>query len=285
MTGQSAPGERSFTIRGSGGMIWNRTINVSPESIEVLKKPDKIEETCPLSKARLVCCEYWESRTGMMGPVATRKLILELWDANGKPLVSSKGTSPCYVENFTATDVERLAEAIAKLRPDTLVVRKTLDKTEARNFLSAPSGSWKCPHCQGVNPVSERLWRVQQARAARTTFIGMFPPGEVVCSQCKRAANIETLAPEATGCFIATAALGSSSAAQLMVLQQFRDRHLHSFRLGRWFVAVYYRVSPPIAALISRHPRLRILVRDWLVLPSATVISKLKLGDSDKIRV
>jgi len=277
MADQWADGN-AFTIRASGGIIWNRSVRVSRESVEVFKKAEKIEDSWPLSKARLVCCEYFEVRAGLLGPVTTRKLVLDLWDENGAALYGSKGLSRCYVDNFTATDVQRLSEAIAELRPDTFVLSKTLSEWEVERFLSAPSGSWNCPHCQAVNPASERLWRVQQARATHTTFVGMFPPGEVVCTHCKRITNIETLVPEAKGCFIATAALGSSSATELIVLQQFRDRYLQSFRLGRWFVAAYYRVSPPIAVLINRHPTLRILVRQWFVRPAAGLVSKLKMG-------
>jgi len=67
------------------------------------------------------------------------------------------------------------------------------------------------------------------------------------------------LAPRA--CFIATAAYGSDSAAELAVLRRFRDEVLLQTALGTAFVDLYYRVSPPVAETVARKPVLAALVR------------------------
>ncbi len=67
------------------------------------------------------------------------------------------------------------------------------------------------------------------------------------------------------GCFIATAAYGTEDARDVALLRQFRDEYLQTNAVGRVFVETYYRVSPPIASVISTHPALKKLVRAALV--------------------
>jgi hypothetical protein len=63
------------------------------------------------------------------------------------------------------------------------------------------------------------------------------------------------------GCFIATAAYGADSAADVMVLRQFRDEFLLGNAPGRAFVKAYYNLSPPMASYIADRPTLRTAVR------------------------
>jgi hypothetical protein len=79
------------------------------------------------------------------------------------------------------------------------------------------------------------------------------------------------------GCFIATAAYGSYLDPQVQVLRDFRDTWLLTNAPGRAFVAVYYRLSPPIADVISRHETLKMLIR-LLLTPVIFVISNFMLA-------
>jgi uncharacterized repeat protein (TIGR02543 family) len=68
-------------------------------------------------------------------------------------------------------------------------------------------------------------------------------------------------------CFIATAAYGSPTAEQIDVLREFRDDVLLESTVGSQFVALYYRLSPPVADFISGNSFLRTVVRELLVDP------------------
>jgi len=72
---------------------------------------------------------------------------------------------------------------------------------------------------------------------------------------------------EGGGCFIATAAYGTSTAEQLDVLREFRDGVLLESTVGSRLVDLYYQVSPPVADFISENSFVRTLVRELLVDP------------------
>ena len=66
------------------------------------------------------------------------------------------------------------------------------------------------------------------------------------------------------GCFIATAAYGTDSAKDVLVLREFRDSLLLDNAAGRAFVKLYYTLSPPVASFIAERPILRRVVRTGL---------------------
>jgi len=79
--------------------------------------------------------------------------------------------------------------------------------------------------------------------------------------------------PQASGCFIATAACGSPDVSDVVTLRRFRDDSLIRSRFGRGLVRVYERASPGIAAQIARRPALRQLVRILIVKPLGRLLS------------
>jgi hypothetical protein len=72
-------------------------------------------------------------------------------------------------------------------------------------------------------------------------------------------------------CFVATAACGSETAPEVLILREFRDIHLSRFPLGRGVISLYNLVSPPLAAVIERSRFLRTCVRRTLVVPAAAL--------------
>lgn len=67
-----------------------------------------------------------------------------------------------------------------------------------------------------------------------------------------------------TGCFIATAVYQSPMAPEVVSLRKFRDETLTKSWLGKKFVAVYYKVSPPIADWLKKQPKTSSVVRSIL---------------------
>jgi len=70
---------------------------------------------------------------------------------------------------------------------------------------------------------------------------------------------------ESGGCFIATAAYGSYLESHVNTLRSFRDQYLETNPLGSAFVSLYYKVSPPMADFIEKHPTLKPIVRAGLM--------------------
>lgn len=74
--------------------------------------------------------------------------------------------------------------------------------------------------------------------------------------------RIETNNGEVRGsCFIATAAYGSELAGDVEALRRWRDHALTPTACGRQLIALYYRLSPPLAAVVARSHWLRSAVR------------------------
>ncbi len=103
------------------------------------------------------------------------------------------------------------------------------------------------------------------ANLATTTFT--MPAADVTVT-----ATFQLTQTTGSACFIATAAYGSPAAEQIEVLREFRDAVLLESSAGSQLVALYYRLSPPIADLISGSSFLRTLVRELLVDPAVWVV-------------
>jgi len=67
------------------------------------------------------------------------------------------------------------------------------------------------------------------------------------------------------GCFIATAAYGSTMDRHVKILSEFKDRRLLTNSIGRGIVDAYYTLSPPVASYLHKHPFARAIVRYALV--------------------
>jgi uncharacterized repeat protein (TIGR02543 family) len=83
-------------------------------------------------------------------------------------------------------------------------------------------------------------------------------------------------------CPVATAAYGTRTAERLHVLREFRDVVLLRSATGSRFVALYYQLSPPVAALIASRDLLRTLIKELLVDPLVWILDKSPLSQYTK---
>jgi hypothetical protein len=104
-----------------------------------------------------------------------------------------------------------------------------------------------------------------QALAELEYIIANFPDSEFYIDARQMKDEIESQ-PKG-GCFVATAAYGSSLATEVVLLSRFRDEVLLPSKLGALFVAFYYRISPPLAWLIARAEFLRPVTRSLFLAP------------------
>lgn len=65
-------------------------------------------------------------------------------------------------------------------------------------------------------------------------------------------------------CFVATVCYGDENHEAVQTLRAFRDEVLQKFRVGRLFIAAYYRLGPHAAAFVAPRHRVRIFVRGVL---------------------
>ncbi len=72
-------------------------------------------------------------------------------------------------------------------------------------------------------------------------------------------------------CFVATVAFAGPAAVEVQILRRFRDRTLSRHRLGRAFIAVYYRYGPRLADFIQARPQLRQLTAALLARLAAVI--------------
>jgi len=93
----------------------------------------------------------------------------------------------------------------------------------------------------------------------------LFPneSGQYVCGNCAEKARKAS----GGGCYVATACYGSYDHPDVMVLRRFRDDVLWPTAYGRWFIKIYYKVSPHMAKRLVHIRWLSSFIRKWFLEP------------------
>lgn len=87
--------------------------------------------------------------------------------------------------------------------------------------------------------------------------------------------SVSSNTQKAKKCFIATAVYGSDMTFQVIVLRSFRDQVLRRYILGKWFIAAYDNVFPPLARFIENKPLIKNIVRRLVLDPLVRFINRI----------
>ncbi len=164
---------------------------------------------------------------------------------------------------------------------------------EGKDLVLNAGRNWLC-NALGVSPPPDKPRPSLKARVTACvlgeigTLDGVLDAGEAALN----ATIMEIQAEQAAGaaileaflfddCFIATAAYGTKSAAEIDILRDFRDEVLMQSAAGRELVDCYYACSPPVADFIARHDALRTVVREGFVDPIVRLVSLVEPLRSD----
>lgn len=74
-------------------------------------------------------------------------------------------------------------------------------------------------------------------------------------------------------CFIATACYGDYDSFEVLLLRNYRDEILLPTKEGRFFVKLYYLISPKIAQILEKFPVLKNFTRNHIL---SVIVSRLQ---------
>jgi len=136
--------------------------------------------------------------------------------------------------------------------------KKEFTEVDPRYLISVPT--ILCPECARPMKITgkEELEKTSKFLTKKSTK--KVPHMRYECSDCKTEFHLN-LERRGGGCFIATAAFGTSTSHEINVLRSFRDNFLARERAGRKLIAFYYIVSPPIAKIIEKSSALKFVTR------------------------
>lgn len=157
------------------------------------------------------------------------------------------------------TKVDPKTKKTAEVRPKT---KEGYTEVDPKALISVPT--ILCPVCGRPMEIKGRKDVEKTVRVLTKKSAKKIPHLIYQCDTDKTQFDLNLQRRGGGGCFIATAAYGSSMAQEVNVLRSFRDNFLMREDAGRKFISFYYRVSPPIAKTIRNSPSLKLIARVML---------------------
>ena len=168
------------------------------------------------------------------------------WDVTVRDIWEAALNNPVDDEREGATDGTQIAnQAVSKIRT----------KYPATTVTAAPKATTTTAATPKATTTTTTPPKSTPSATNNTT------PSKPASTTTTNSSTKQTTPAKKEGCYIATAVYGSYDAPEVMTLRRFRDETLRNSVLGRWFIRVYYRLSPPIANRLKNATRINRFVR------------------------
>lgn len=139
----------------------------------------------------------------------------------------------------------------------------TGNKPLATQFTDLSNGtidSWSWNFGDGKISAEQNPKHIYYATGSFT--VSLTVTGPLGADREKKVGYIKVSSPgEDKGCFIATAAFGTSMVEEIQTLREFRDNYLSINKIGKALISLYYKHSPIIADFIRDKEPLKSIVR------------------------
>lgn len=169
------------------------------------------------------------------------------WDVTVRDIWEAALNNPVDDEREGATDGTQIAnQAVSKIRT----------KYPATTATAAPKANTTTATTPKATTTTTTPPKSTPSATNNTT-----PSKPASTTTNNSSSTNQTTPAKKEGCYIATAVYGSYDAPEVMTLRRFRDETLRNSVLGRWFIRVYYRLSPPIANRLKNATRINRFVR------------------------
>ncbi len=139
--------------------------------------------------------------------------------------------------------------------------KKKFTEANPKRLISVPT--ILCPECRRPMHITGKKEIEKTTKFLTKKSTKKIPHLRYECTDCKQEFHLN-LERRGGGCFIATAAFGTSTAHEINVLRSFRDNFLMRDNAGRKFISLYYGVSPQIAKMIEKSSTLKLATRIML---------------------
>lgn len=260
----TSPDGTTWTDRSSGaesslcGVAFGKDLFVAVGSNSILTSPDGSEWTPNRSETakNLAGIAYGKNSFVIVGDSGTilQSAAVDLTSADATITQMTEadtiagapsGYEVSKVVRFTATGVAESA---------TFSVRfESLPRNPV--FFKVVDNRWKqlypTNECSGVTNISLAGTTLNYTMTVTSDCNGSTAANSIVDPLVAGSISASSSGGGRSGCFIATAAYGSCFHPCVTTLQSFRDKFLMTNPLGRFLVACYYRISPPIADAIG----------------------------------